>query len=552
MAEEDLYDRIIDEYKRCGSVKRTAEIAGTSLVRAQRVLITEGLWSSETSEAVRELFEQGKTAQEIADELFISMKTVQAYLPYTKGFYSASNRSGDAVKSDSYRKRKQMAASNQIHVSVKEKEKNMAKIIPIPTDIYTFHDRKYAAMQLRLELMNDLDSESLQILRKYGKVEKGIIREIIVPSDISLHRLNYAIQKVFGWQNSHLHHFTVPAKVFSELTGGTWDGEEDERYSLQTGSYKEWEQYCGTYFRFPTDDLDDVYWDDDYDGSFSIKNWFRSKYNNVNEYHGDSEHFVMARIKAMDLLRDNPLIEPFYSFKDFKSGMKRSDKMSPLSKSTIRDVEFYLDGALNELLERLPLDEVIRTPFESSIPKTMLRKQMREREILFDRNSMKYNTSKNFSVHSLDAIPWIEDETPVLPITDELIYRYDYGDGWGVRITVSEAYTVRDTILEGKEKSKDISLDDRDWVDGAIVYDHSGEPVGEELRKNVAEAVYLEKLNCVYADGLSVMDDVGGISGYADFLRELHEGAPEERESARVWASEMGWTGRRIKPENML
>ena len=83
MPQDELYNRIVEEYLKCGSVKKTSETVGTSLVRAQRVLITEGLWHSATSDAVGELYEQGMTAEEISEKLFISVKTVQAYLPYT-------------------------------------------------------------------------------------------------------------------------------------------------------------------------------------------------------------------------------------------------------------------------------------------------------------------------------------------------------------------------------------------------------------------------------------------------------------------------------------
>ena len=58
---------------------------------------------------------------------------------------------------------------------------------------------------------------------------------------------------------------------------------------------------------------------------------------------------------------------------------------------------------------------------------------------------------------------------------------------------------------------------------------------------------------CVGADGLPVMDDVGGVGGYADFLRLIHYSADQdEKENAREWARSVGWTGRMIKPENML
>ena len=50
--DENLYQKVIEDYRIINSVKKTAQNVGTSLVRAQRILITEGLWSSHTSEQV--------------------------------------------------------------------------------------------------------------------------------------------------------------------------------------------------------------------------------------------------------------------------------------------------------------------------------------------------------------------------------------------------------------------------------------------------------------------------------------------------------------------
>ena len=177
MPKDDLYNRIIREYKKCGSVKQTALNVGTSLVRAQRVLITEGLWSSETSDAVYELYVQGKTVQEIADELHVSVKTVQAYLPYSKGFYSSSNKSTEAKRSDRYRNRKAYAADNQINHSQTVETDNMtAKTTPICERV---PDKRYRVSKLRLELIiNKNNRQQMNVLRKYAKVKEGIVREI--------------------------------------------------------------------------------------------------------------------------------------------------------------------------------------------------------------------------------------------------------------------------------------------------------------------------------------------------------------------------------------
>jgi len=57
---------------------------------------------------------------------------------------------------------------------------------------------------------------------------------------------------------------------------------------------------------------------------------------------------------------------------------------------------------------------------------------------------------------------------------------------------------------------------------------------------------------CVAIDGMNLVDDVGGIHGFCSFLKEINEGEIEERRSSKRWASSFGWTGRQIKPENIL
>lgn len=52
---------------------------------------------------------------------------------------------------------------------------------------------------------------------------------------------------------------------------------------------------------------------------------------------------------------------------------------------------------------------------------------------------------------------------------------------------------------------------------------------------------------------IPVFDDVGGIGGYIDFLTTIHLNEDEEeRGQAREWAGSLGWTGRAIKPQNLL
>lgn len=121
------------------------------------------------------------------------------------------------------------------------------------------------AMELHLELdMKYVDEEERDILRKYGRMEKSISRDFIVPGHMTLHGLNYAILKAFGWQNSHLHNYVPTEEEFKQMTDG--------------GKVSEWTRQVGMYFRFPGDNYEDIYWDDDYEEDMSLKSWLKSKY----------------------------------------------------------------------------------------------------------------------------------------------------------------------------------------------------------------------------------------------------------------------------------
>ncbi|MST51249.1 IS1096 element passenger TnpR family protein [Hornefia butyriciproducens] len=155
-----------------------------------------------------------------------------------------------------------------------------------------------------------------------------------------------------------------------------------------------------------------------------------------------------------------------------------------------------------------------------------------------------------------ECLEYINDRNPdIVPIADELTYYYDYGDGWEVKITCEEGYHAvweNDdfdyTAADEHEILEHIlSIDEE-----AAFYDSSSEKVSEDLQNTLNEIQYLRKPLCVYADGLNVMDDVGGYGGYIDFLETIHGADRYAAKEMRDWARRMGWTGRTSKPENML
>ena len=79
---EPMYHQIISTYLDNKSVTDTAAKCKTSAVKARKMLITEGLWSSRTSIEVQHYLNLGKTTTQIAATLCTTEKAVQQYLPY--------------------------------------------------------------------------------------------------------------------------------------------------------------------------------------------------------------------------------------------------------------------------------------------------------------------------------------------------------------------------------------------------------------------------------------------------------------------------------------
>ena len=145
---------------------------------------------------------------------------------------------------------------------------------------------------------------------------------------------------------------------------------------------------------------------------------------------------------------------------------------------------FIIDGGTESLLERLEVNKIIAAQGEDVILKGLF------------------------------------------PVTKELIYNYDFGVNWIVKIT----------------KYKDC----KDLLKHNII---------DEYELEEAEDIVLDKhkLVCIHKDGISVLDDVGGLSGFADFLGIIYEGEDkEEASNARAWAKSLGWSATKVSSKMML
>lgn len=516
---------VIDSYTTNNSILETAKATGVSTVKVRKILITEGLWESDTSIKIGELSNQGMTTEEIANTLYMSIKNVQAYMPYERGVYGGKELSKEAIRSDKYRNRMKKAASMQV-LKTKDRNKMSGRMAEMEDNkIREFkkaEKEKANVMRLHLKLdMTYVNEEEMQILKKYGSVKQAISRDILVPADITLHALNYAILRMFGWQNGHLHNFSLPENVFKKLT---------------ENQFLTWSKMAGVFFRFPTENYEDIYWDDDYREGESIKSWMRRKYTGPYKYKGYGEHYLMNQIEVEDMFTrwDEITVHEF----DFRAEKQPEPYNVKLKEATIDQVmNAFSDVMCDELLERLPVSDVLcikdneEVDFEK-IKKYIASKIMNRKvnDAVEEYNSRRFGSLKQEREY-LESY-----NIPALPVTEQLIYSYDYGDGWKVLITCEDIYRLDETGI---------------WRGG------KGE-VEDTLVESLEEVITKHRPICIKKDGIELVDDVGGIGGFCEMLKTIYEADffdnedMEERDSMLGWAEMMGWTGRRISPKQTL
>ena len=591
--EDALYLNIILDYLDTDSIEKTARNLSVSQVKVRKVLITEGIWSSRKSVEIKHYLDQGKTTEEIAAILHTTEKAVQQYLPYSRGLYNSDNKSADAIKSAEYRRRIQIARERTIKKSkdisdkegwtvmyempeLKEDDKmDPFKSVDMP-DIESHCFEQYPGVlcfrelpeglldyekikckgedivRLHLELICSEDKDDAhqkmleenpnlmageektmaewqRVLTSYGQLQygKNISRDIAVPGDMPLYALHYVIQQAFGWQNSHLHHFELPEDVFRRITDG---------------KTKNWMDLVGVLLRSPIMDDQDKFWADDYSyGSF--KTWLRKKYTGpyLSLNHGEGLIQCKNDINYIKERFDKVLV--YYSTD--RSGQEyiswismardeedltltEHDKAMEIVRKEMKSIYdilveslFYLfEVSPNQLLERLSIDEVLAFR-DKGLNDTFV-------DVEELRDSFPSYMDEDLRSDIAEILATGQDEPWMQPIvascTDTLYYNYDYGDNWYIKITGSLG--CEDLVREGRITQEEI--------DEALVTVYSKyKPV------------------CLAADGMPVLDDVGGMDGYIRFLRGINK--KKERAYWKKIAAENNLSGEEyleMIPEN--
>ena len=101
-AEDDREDEDRDHV----SLHEVADEFGITVMKARKLLITGGLYSTAQSRRVQELHDQGMTAAQIGDETGLKRASINSYLPYSHIVYRLPDISIKAERQKQYRVRK--------------------------------------------------------------------------------------------------------------------------------------------------------------------------------------------------------------------------------------------------------------------------------------------------------------------------------------------------------------------------------------------------------------------------------------------------------------
>lgn len=354
------------------------------------------------------------------------------------------------------------------------------------------------AYKLHLELVQDetgtairFSSDEEKVLKKYARYHTGFSRDIIISSDMTLHALHYAIQKLFGWGNSHLREFSLMPDDFDAVTNGLTSV---------------WEDLCGVLFRFPEEDNQEPYWDDDYNGRQSFKTWLKQKYTGPYSAYSSCDTYI----------ENQRLV------KQFNKEFSQYAKIEPAEKLNDFQRQVWLGGNLNCLLERIRLSELF-VPENVELPG-------RDEWEMFIRKSIQH--AKN-------------TEPELLPFVHDIMYQYDFGDGWCVKISCEEGY-CSETDSNSEDAAASVS-----GYSGFYRLD-DGCRISDESNEILSYVAFKKNPVCVAADGMNLVDDVGGVFGFVDFVERLHGNDAEEAQEMKTWAESLGWSSRMNKPVKML
>jgi len=105
---KELINAVVESYEETGELKITANEFNMSPLKIRKMLITAGVYHSEVSDEINELYSQGKSVSQIMEITGLKKSSINGYLPYSKVIYKPEKISLNAARIKVYRERKEI------------------------------------------------------------------------------------------------------------------------------------------------------------------------------------------------------------------------------------------------------------------------------------------------------------------------------------------------------------------------------------------------------------------------------------------------------------
>jgi len=172
---EEPYDDRDGREEDLPSVRFVAEEMNTTVLRARKLLITAGYYSTEMSRKVRELHEQGVPVLEIMEVTGLGQASVYSYLPYLGLAWNLEERTANADRLRAYRRRKNAIENLITHLERPDAETYLWKTV-IAFEGYPFLTAKGLRFSYKLKRgKNGLPTAEIEIDRKEKTITKATI-----------------------------------------------------------------------------------------------------------------------------------------------------------------------------------------------------------------------------------------------------------------------------------------------------------------------------------------------------------------------------------------
>lgn len=451
----------------------------------------------------------------------------------------------------------------------------------------------YSVFQLSLELIDRSsarlnDSSNL----KLAHARHGFSRELFIPAKVSLYDLHLYTQKLFGWKDFCTHRFSLRDEDFLRIT---------------SGKVAEYNSLCGILFRPDEAQTFDWYWHDFKDdpnlvrcGVMTEGSFFNAK-RLISRSDSNKMQTVYDRQgahpqKKNKLSQDaNCLIERLNLGEIFTPC--RKDYLTYHSAVNVAQWKDELiknaDCCMNRLFDlrnKAPDDFYNQSDAFAELDswKASYRKLQRIREnpaAVESRFGLDYENAllhhlQMFLVCFRQGENIAENYNPkVKPFFGELMYFYDKGENWQVRIRCLNQFKLAEgkedihfpaksiktqelpgsdfhrlkasnLVAEGQNPACEYSLSKNDISSSSALnasspgtwQDCHGRNVPDKIRGFLDTVMNTLSPVCFRSDGVMLMDDIGGISGFFEFLRTLNGRDKTESRRVRELAEIYGWS----------